>query len=293
VEPRALALADRHKAADLKTTRVSFMAKLVRLGAFVLGLTCAALGCYGAWEFALKLEAGSVSYLVLAAPVIAAAAAMIPPLAEATWRGRQYLKALLWWAVLVPAGAVVFFSAAERVHVAKAGAQAERNAHRGAATRAQATLTKAEAALDKARADANRARGQKQCGPDCRTKLAAETAAQADVVAARSALVQAESTATTDSPLQAPVWLLPAALDLVAFMAMWTALSGGQSDKPKPATVRVAAAPARAKRQKASRREPTSKRSQPRVSKAEQARAQAEALFKRKANDNVVTFPAA
>jgi hypothetical protein len=50
--------------------------------------------------------------------------------------------------------------------------------------------------------------------------------------------------------------------------------------------VRVAAAPARAKRQKA-------KRSQPRVSKAEQARAQAEALFKRKANENVVSFPAA
>jgi hypothetical protein len=257
----------------------------VRLGALALGLTCAGLGCYGAWEFALKLE-GSVSYLVLATPIIAASAAMIPPLAEATWRGGQYLKALLWWAVLVPAGAVVFFSAAERVHVAKAGAQAERNAHRGVATRAQAALTKAEGALDKARADANRARGQKQCGPDCRSKLAAEASAQADVAAARSALLNAESAATTDSPLQAPVWLLPAALDLVAFMAMWTALSGGQRDKPKPATVRVAAAPARAKRQKA-------KRSQPRVSKAEQARAQAEALFKRKANDNVVSFPAA
>jgi hypothetical protein len=176
----------------------------VRLGAFVLGLTCAALGCYGAWEFALKLEAGTVTYLVLAAPVIAAAAAMIPPVAEATWRAGHHLKALLWWAVLVPAGAVVFFSAAERVHVAKAGAQAERDAHRGVASRAQAALTKAEGALDKARADANRARGQKQCGPDCRTKLAAETTAQADVVAARSALVQAESTATADSPLQAP-----------------------------------------------------------------------------------------
>jgi hypothetical protein len=253
----------------------------VRLGALALGLTCAGLGCYGAWEFALKLE-GSVSYLVLATPIIAASAAMIPPLAEATWRGGQYLKALLWWAVLVPAGAVVFFSAAERVHVAKAGAQAERNAHRGVATRAQAALTKAEGALDKARADANRARGQKQCGPDCRSKLAAETAAQADVVAARSALLNAESAATTDSPLQAPVWLLPAALDLVAFMAMWTALSGGHG-KPKPATVRVAAP--RSKRK--------AKRSQPRVSKAERARAQAEALFKRGSNDNVVSFPAA
>jgi hypothetical protein len=240
------------------------MAKPIRLGAFLLGLICAGLGCYGSWEFALKLELGTVTYLVLAAPVIAAAAAMIPPIAEATWRGGQYLKSLLWWLVLVPAGAVVFFSAAERVHVAKAGAQAERDAHRGVATRAQAALTKAEGQLDKARADANRARGQKQCGPDCRTKLAAEASAQADVVAARSALLSAESAATTDSPLQAPVWLLPAALDLVAFMAMWTALSGGRS---KPATVRKAT--------------PGERRSnQPRLTKAERAKAEAEALFR-------------
>ena len=115
----------------------------IRLGALALGLICAGLGCYGAWEFALKLE-GEVTYLVLAAPVIAVSAALIPVLAEATWRERAYLKSLLWWLALVPAGAVVFFSAAERVHVAKAGAQAERDARRGVATRAQATLTKAE-----------------------------------------------------------------------------------------------------------------------------------------------------
>jgi len=80
---------------------------------------------YGAFEFAMKLEGDAVTYITLAAPVIAGAAASIPVLAEATWRERAYLKALLWWAALVPAGAVVCFSAAERVHVAKAGAQAE------------------------------------------------------------------------------------------------------------------------------------------------------------------------
>jgi hypothetical protein len=252
------------------------MATLVRLGALVLGLTCAALGCYGAWEFVLKLE-GTVTYLVLATPVVAAAAAMVPPLAEATWRAGHHLKALLWWAVLVPAGAVVFFSAAERVHVAKAGAQAERDAHRGVATRAQAALTKAESALDKARADANRARGQKQCGPDCRTKLSAETMAQADVDAARSALLKAESAATTDSPLQAPVWLLPAALDLVAFMAMWTGLSGHRPSQ--------AVKPVQAKRHARKRK--------PRAPKAGDARVRAQALVRRTANDNVVPFQAA
>jgi hypothetical protein len=34
---------------------------------------------------------------------------------------------------------------------------------------------------------------------------------------ARRELLQAEKQATTDSPLQASVWLLPAALDVVAF----------------------------------------------------------------------------
>jgi hypothetical protein len=81
---------------------------------------------------------------------------------------------------LVPAAAVEFFSAAERVHLAKAGPQAERSALRGAAARAQAALTKSEAGLAKARAEANAARAQKRCGPVCRTKLAAEVSAQAD-----------------------------------------------------------------------------------------------------------------
>ena len=80
-----------------------------------LGLTCAGLGSYGAFEFAYKLE-GTMSYLVVAAPVVAVTAALIPLIAEATWRAGGYVKALLWWAVLVPAGAVVLYSAAERVH---------------------------------------------------------------------------------------------------------------------------------------------------------------------------------
>jgi hypothetical protein len=200
----------------------------IRLGTVVLGIACSGLGMYGAFEFGLKLEGNTVTYIVLAAPVIAGAAAIIPVLAEATWRDGAYLKSLLWWLVLVPAGAVVFFSAAERVHYAKAGGQAERDALRGAASRAQATLTKREAELTKARAEANTARAQKQCGPACRTKLAAETAAQVDVEAARGDLLHAEKSATADGPLQAPTWLLPAALDLVAFMAIWTGLSKGR-----------------------------------------------------------------
>jgi len=85
-----------------------------RAAATVIGLTCAGLGCYGAFEFAHRLE-GTLTYLVVASPVVALTAALIQPLADATWRAGGRLKAVLWWAVLVPAAAVVFYSAAERV----------------------------------------------------------------------------------------------------------------------------------------------------------------------------------
>jgi hypothetical protein len=253
------------------------MVTAVRLGALALGVSCAGLGAFGAYEFTHRLE-GEVTYLVLAAPLIAVSAALIPPLAEATWRAGGKLKAILWWIALVPAAAVVFFSAAERVHVAKAGAQAERSALRSSAARAQAALTKADAELARAQADANMARGQKKCGSDCRTKLAAESSAKAGVDAARRELLSAESKATTDSPLQAPTWLLPAALDLVAFMAIWTGLSGarsGQARKPVQVKRRVAAAKPKPKRA--------------------DAKAHAEARFRRTSNDNtnVVPFNAA
>ena len=58
------------------------MVTAIRLGALALGVSCAGLGAFGAYEFAYRLEYG-VSYLVLAAPLIAVTAALIPPIAEA------------------------------------------------------------------------------------------------------------------------------------------------------------------------------------------------------------------
>src|SRR5215472_12341931 len=114
-----------------------------RYASIILGIVTALLGMYGAFQFGLKLE-GKVSYLTIAAPVIAGAAALIPPMAEQAWRQRQYAKSLIWWAVLIPAAATVFFGAAERVHVAKAGAEAERSALRNAADRAGQELSQAK-----------------------------------------------------------------------------------------------------------------------------------------------------
>jgi hypothetical protein len=85
-----------------------------RCASIILGIVTALLGMYGAFQFGLKLE-GEVSYLTIAASVIAGAAALILPMAEHAWPLRQYAKCLLWWLVLVPAGLTVFFGAAERV----------------------------------------------------------------------------------------------------------------------------------------------------------------------------------
>jgi hypothetical protein len=220
-----------------------------RFASIVLGVVSAALGCYGAYTFGLKLE-GGVSYLTIAAPVIALAAALIPPIAEHAWRQRQYLKSLLWWLVLVPAGLTVFFGAAERVHVAKAGAQAERQALRNDASRASKELADAQAEAQTAQAQALKAEVRKTCSASCREAKAARDLANGKVEAAKHALLIAETKATTDSALVAPTWLLPAALDLVAFMAIWTGLTGPRANptpgKPKGRTKRKAKARAKA-----------------------------------------------
>ena len=70
------------------------------------------------------------------------------------------------------------------------------------------------------------------------------------------------------------VWLLPAALDLVAFMAIWTGLSvhcSGQAHKPVQVKRRTAA----------KKRKP----------KRSDAKARAEALFRRTTNDNTNVVP--
>ena len=50
---------------------------------------------------------------------------------------------------------------------------------------------------------------------------------------AKHALLIAETKATSESALKAPEWLLPAALDLIAFMAIWTGLTGPKAEPTK------------------------------------------------------------
>lgn len=206
--------------------------------AFVIGFAAAGVGCYGAYEYALKLE-GEVTYLVLAAPLIAAMAALIPPMAEAFFREGAPLKAILWWVALIPCAAVVFFAAAERTHFAKAGQQADITARAATVGRAESELKDAREALRQAEAEEAKAKAQRQCGPLCREATIRADQARDRVAKAEQALVKAQGSAVAQATLVAPVWLLPAALDLIAFMAIWSGLSGPwwsrvQQEAPRP-----------------------------------------------------------
>jgi hypothetical protein len=200
--------------------------QITRRASIFLGVITAGLGCYGAFEFTRKLEGGDITYLVIASPVIAAGAALIPPMAEACWKAGYRLKAFLWWLVLFPAAATVFFAAAERVHQAKATGEAERGAYRSAVVRAENELAEAKAAAFKATQEADEVRGwNNKTHKTYVGRMATEEVALERRKVAEQALLDAEKKAPAESELKAPPWLLPLALDLIAFMAIWTGFS--------------------------------------------------------------------
>ena len=51
---------------------------------------------------------------------------------------------------------------------------------------------------------------------------------------AAQAVTAAEGKATTEAPIQPPVWLLPAALDLIAFVMLWAGFRAPALPVPQP-----------------------------------------------------------
>lgn len=190
-----------------------------------IGATCAGIGCYGAFE---QSAASNGGYLMIAAPVVALASAIVPYFAEQAWAAGHKVKGVLLALVLIPAAATVFYAAAERVHLAKAGAEAERASMRSAVTRSESALDEAKASVAKAEMDAKvwRSKSARACDPICVAKWdAAASAARSRMSTAAEAVTLVGAKAAEESPLKAPVWLLPLALDLVAFISIWTGLS--------------------------------------------------------------------
>ena len=217
------------------------MVTAVRLGALALGVSCAGLGAYGAFEFAHRLE-GEVTYLVLAAPLIAVTAALIPPIAEATWRAGTLSQGPSLVGHLGPG-----WSRGVLLRC-RAGPRSRRPVLRPSATHfAVLRLVPRQHSPRAKRAWPRREPRPTQRGLRSSAVLSAGPSSQ---LKRRRKLTwklrggscsSPRSTATTDSPLQAPVWLLPAALDLVAFMAIWTGLSTGpvKGRRREPARRRI------------------------------------------------------
>jgi hypothetical protein len=213
---------------------------MLKSSLLTLGAVTAGLSCYGSYDYAMRLE-GTVSYLVLASPVIAGAAAISPYYAERLWALRHRLKAMLWLLALIPTAATVFFSAAERVHLAKAAAQAEHAAAHAAASRAKLVLSEAKTKADKAEADARAQRklSRKQCDDRCVARWDSEaTQARLRANEAATAVRVAEGTALPDSPLKpyedAFKLVLPASLDFITLIAIWSGLAV-KAPAPAPA----------------------------------------------------------
>jgi hypothetical protein len=208
--------------------------KLARGVSLTIGAAIGSLGAIGAYQLQAGID-GPTSYLALAAPVVSLSALPLPYFAECAWKAKQYLKSALLWAAVIPAAAVAFYGAAERVHQTKAVAEAGRTAAHATAARAESDLRDAKANAKAAIAAADKVRGldAKTCGPKCLSIKASETAARARVTEADAAVQAAQAHATTEANLKAPVWLLPAGMDFAAFMLVWFGLGGSKKEERK------------------------------------------------------------
>jgi hypothetical protein len=218
-------------------TESSFQAKpalktllFIRTTSLTVGAAAAGVGCYAAYEAAAKADGG---YLMIAAPIVALAAAVIPCYAERACHDRQWLRAIALALVWVPCALTVFYSAVERNHFAKAGQEAERASLRTTVQRAKQELIEMKASADKATLAANKVRGldMKACKNSCQSIKATETAAINRAAVAAKALAATEAKAVTESEMKAPDWLLPLSVDIAGMFLI--ACGFGLGRKPK------------------------------------------------------------
>jgi hypothetical protein len=204
---------------------------LLKTSLLLLGLMAAGISCYGSFEQGLLMDKGQISYLTLATPLVALGSLLTPYFAECAWKQGHHLKAIIWVFVLVPTTATVFYNSAERVHNAKAGMKAENHAQNLAVARAEKTLNEAKEARDRAETAAAESKKlqRKSCPDACLQQLKrlddAFDLAVDRVNKAEAKVRDIQALALADSPLLIPTWLMPVALDLFAFMSIWSGLA--------------------------------------------------------------------
>lgn len=129
---------------------------------------------------------------------------------------------------------MVFYTAAERVHAAKALGEAQRTASRSVADRAVADLADAKAPAKAATAAADKVRGRdaKACKATCLSIKASETAAIERLARAEAALAAAQGRAVTEASLRQPDWLQPLAFDLAGIVLVGVGFGLGRGKAP-------------------------------------------------------------
>jgi hypothetical protein len=241
-----------------------------KLTLFLLSAVCVVLECFGAYEMVLKQESGHISYLVIAAPLAALYCALIPAAIVHCWRQKCRTQAMMWLASWPLALALIFFAAAERVHLTKAGAYAQREASRSAVTQAETALSDAKAALSRAEQDSREARklprqlpkkakaGAQFCDQGCLKRFeVAETAARGVVAEKEAAVTAARAVAITEAPYTAPVWLLPVILSVLSFLGILTGMHGSKIPAPAPVVVKAKRTRRKARKQQPKPKAPT------------------------------------
>ena len=203
-----------------------------RAVSITLGTAATGLSAYGVYEYAQASE--QTGYLLVAAPFIAASAALIPILVELHWRAGHITKALAFSVFLVPAAILVFASVAERVHYAKQAKVGQVAQSQAQVELLRATYDRSVEATKRAVANAEKATSMRRCKEQCRAKYAGLVAAAKQAEAsAREAYLNSTGSKVEASSISPPAWLLPLVLDLASFLFLWSGLTPGQS-KPKP-----------------------------------------------------------
>jgi uncharacterized membrane protein len=220
---------------------------LTRITALVVGAAAAGVGCYASYEAAAKADGG---YLMLAAPIVALAAALIPCLWERALHDRQWLRAAALFVVWLPCVSTVLYTAVERNHLAKAGGEAQRAALRMTVERAKTTVAEAKAAKVEATAKADKTRGldAKACKNACQSARANEATAIGRLAEAETALAAAESKAVTEADFKQSPWLLPLALEGAGMILIAAGFNLGRAPIQVPVKVPTVAPAELAKR---------------------------------------------
>lgn len=210
----------------------------VRFFALIISLGAVSLSAYGAYEMQLALEK-AVNYLVVAAPFVVIAAASMPPIAERLWTIDHKGKTVLLWIAIVPAAILAFFSALERVHYSKESLASEQRAITSLRDRMRdETLVAARAELKDVLAKQEKELGLKACKETCQTKWANQVDAarkrESDVLAE---IMDQEKKLVNKPDVTAPIWLLPATLDLLGFVGTFVAFAPNRPAKEEQKSV--------------------------------------------------------